>query len=235
MRNILTIFACLGLAGCVAPPMLTYVSMALDGASFFTTGKSVGDHAISAAVDEDCAMLRVVTEQDVEAVCREYASQEEREAAVAPTVVTAFKTLFTTIEPGKVPPPVDAGPAPILPVAYLTGIGIGDAPRGIGDALRGIGDAPPETIENRRAIYLLFGNFDSIDGAEKMAARVTGVSTVVAPAMAGDALYFRVVAGPIAAGETDAAQSRLTTIGIDNSWAASLCTRDLGAPPCDND
>ncbi|MCH7942088.1 MAG: hypothetical protein IIB67_02520, partial [Proteobacteria bacterium] len=46
--------------------------------------------------------------------------------------------------------------------------------------------------------------------------------------------YFRVVAGPIAAGETAAAQSRLAAVGINNSWAANLCRRNLGAPPCDN-
>ncbi len=222
MGKVLTIIACLGLAGCVAPPIITYASMALDGASFLSTGKSVGDHALSAAVDEDCAILRAVTEQNVEAVCREYANEEERQAAVAPAVVTAFKTMFTEIEPPKVPPPLDAGPAPVLPVTYLTG--------GIG-----LDEAPQEMIENSRAIYLMIGNFETIDGAEKMAARVTGIAAVVAPAMAGDALYFRVVAGPIAAGETGAVQARLTTIGIDNSWAANLCTRDLGAPPCNGD
>lgn len=221
MSKVLTIIACLGLAGCVAPPIITYASMALDGASFLSTGKSVGDHALSAAVDEDCAVLRIVTEQDVEAVCREYANEEERKAAVAPAVAAAFKTMFTAIEPGKVPPPVDVEPAPLPAAAYLIG--------GIG-----LNDAPRETIENSRAIYLMIGNFETIDGAEKMAARVTGIAAVVAPAMAGDALYFRVVAGPIAAGETDAVQARLTTIGIDNSWAANLCTRDLGAPPCNN-
>lgn len=218
MIKILAIIACLGLAGCVAPPILTYASVALDGMSFLATGKSVGDHALSAAVDEDCAVLRVVTEQDVEAVCREYASEEEREAAMAPTVVAAFKSLMVEIEPGKVPRTVE--PAPLLAVAAMTGV-----------------DEESTVIsaaENRTAVYLMIGNFPSPDGAEKLAARVNGLSTVVAPAMAGDALYFRVVAGPIGPGETDAAQSRLAAMGIGNSWAANLCTRDLGAPPCDN-
>ena len=95
MGKILAIFACLGLAGCIAPPILTYASMALDGASLLTTGKTIGDHALSAAVDEDCALLRVVTEQDVEAVCRDYANEDERKAAVAPTRVTAFMSTGT--------------------------------------------------------------------------------------------------------------------------------------------
>ncbi len=77
MSRVLAIIVCIGLAGCVAPPVLTYATVALDGASFLTTGKSVGDHALSAAVNENCAVLRVVTEGNVEAVCREYASEEE--------------------------------------------------------------------------------------------------------------------------------------------------------------
>ncbi len=220
MGKFLTVFACLGLVGCVAPPIFTYASMALDGASFVATGKSVGDHALSAVVDKDCALLRVVTEQDVGAVCRNYTSEEERDAAVAPAVVSAFKTMFTKIEPRKVPPRTDVGPVPILPVALTGGTGMSGA--------------RDENIENRRGIYLMIGNFPSIEGAEKLAARVTGISTVIAPAMAGDVRYFRVVAGPIAPGETNAAQSRLTAVGIDHSWAARLCASDLGAPPCDN-
>ena len=105
MWKVLGVFGCLGLAGCVAPPIITYASAALDGVSFVATGKSVGDHALSAMVDEDCALLRAVTERDVKAVCREYASEDERKAAMAPTVVATFKTLFVTIEPEKVPPP----------------------------------------------------------------------------------------------------------------------------------
>ena len=220
MWKVLGVFGCLGLAGCVAPPIITYASVALDGVSFVATGKSVGDHALSAAVDEDCALLRAVTERDVRAVCREYASEEERQAAMAPTVVATFKTLFVAIDPAKVPPQAPGDPAPLLPVAFMDGTGE--------DGARS------ENLENRRAIYLMIGNFSSVDGAEKLAARVAGMSAVVAPAMAGDALYFRVVAGPIAPGETGAAQSRLAAAGIENSWVASLCTRDLGAPPCDN-
>ncbi len=153
MGKILAIIVTIGLAGCAAPPIITYASVALDGASFLTTGKSVGDHALSAAVDEDCAVLRVVTEQDVEAVCREYASEEEREAAMAPTVVAAFKTLMVEINPPKVPRAIE--PAPILAVAGM-----------------GEGSALKSAVENRPAVYLMIGNFPSQDGAEKLAARV---------------------------------------------------------------
>ena len=220
MSRFLAIIACIVLAGCAAPPLLTYASMALDGASYAATGKSVGDHALSAAVDEDCAVLRVVTEQDVAAVCREYATQEERDAAMAPTVVAAFKTLMVEPDPRKVPTS-SSEPVPMISVAYMTGTGETSMLQPV--------------VDNRPAVFLMLGNFSSLDGAEKLAARVSGLSTVVSPAMAGDALSCRVVAGPIVAEDTGAVQSRLAAVGIGNSWAANLCTRDLGAPPCDSE
>lgn len=215
MQRLFAIFACLVLSGCVMPPIVNFASVALDVVSFMATGKSVSDHALSAVVDEDCAVFRAVTEQNVEAVCQAYASEEERQAAIAPAVTSAFKTVF--VEPDKVPPGIDDAP---LPVALMDGIGESAA--------------RDERGENQPAIYLMIGNFPSLGGAEKLAARVTGISTVVAPAMAGDNRYFRVAAGPITAGETDAAQARLVSVGINHSWTASLCPRDLGAPPCDN-
>ena len=234
MGEIFLIFACLGLSGCIAPPIVTYVSMALDGASFIATGKSVGDHFISAAVNKDCALLRVITEQDVEAVCREYpkedASEElgadQQEAATELTFKDDFKIPLMDVEAKKAPLLVAGDAEPSLPITDLGA----DLPGTITPA------AFTESLGNRSAIYLMIGNFTSKEGAEKLAARVTGqmvgMSAAVAPAMAGDSLYFRVVAGPIAPGETDAAQSRLAAAGINNSWAAKLCSQNLGSPPC---
>ncbi len=42
------------------PPALTVASLAVDGASYAATGKSVTDHALSAATGHDCALLRPV-------------------------------------------------------------------------------------------------------------------------------------------------------------------------------
>lgn len=220
MLRVFTVTACLGLAGCVAPPIVTYVSLALDGMSFATTGKSVGDHALSAVVGKDCALLRVISEGDIKAVCLKYATDEEREIAVAPSAASTFRDANVEIAPEKIPPNPDEYTVPILLVAAR------------GDVVESLGGN--KFTENRQAIYLMIGNFPSIEGAEKLAARVTGMPAVVAPATAGDARYFRVVAGPIAPDKTKFAQSRLQSIGIGNSWLANLCTGSLGAPPCEN-
>ncbi|MDH5188197.1 MAG: hypothetical protein OEW37_04490 [Rhodospirillaceae bacterium] len=56
------------LSGCLAlPPAIQFASLALDGFSYMSTGKSVSDHAISAFTNKDCAMHRAL--DDVNGVC----------------------------------------------------------------------------------------------------------------------------------------------------------------------
>lgn len=48
------------LSGCTVTPAVDAVSWTVDGVSYFLTGKSMTDHALSAAAGKDCAMTRVV-------------------------------------------------------------------------------------------------------------------------------------------------------------------------------
>lgn len=243
MGKILAVFACLGLTGCIAPPIVTYVTLAMDGASFLTTGKSVGDHVLSVAVNEDCALLRVLTEQGVAAVCREYPDEklgaDLQEAATALTFEADFEIPLLEVEPEKVPLLVANDPEPLLSDA-VTPVAFTEGPGTVGAGYQSLGGTGYQSLGNQSAVYLMIGNFSSKESAELLAARVTGqttgqlagIRTAVAPAMAGESLYFRVIAGPIAPGETSAAQSRLAAAGFNNSWAAKLCSQNLGAPPC---
>ncbi len=264
-------FACFGLTGCVLPPVLSYASMALDGASYLATGKSISDHALSAAVKQDCAVWRVVSEQDVDAVCQEYAEDaagdsiavalEAGNGAVAPPAVRppilktqpaeivlasaapvepaaelAIKAtpepvdLLLGIDPAKLPADPDSNPVSGIDPAKLPADPDSNPVSGIEPAAT---DSAPGAT-NRKAIYLVIGSFRSVDHAERLAAQMSGITTAIAPALVGDDRYYRVVVGPYEPGETGDAQSRLAAAGIGNTWAASLCTGDLGAPPCDS-
>jgi len=48
------------LGGCTISPAMDAFSWTADGVSFILTGKSMTDHAMSAAAGQDCAMTRVV-------------------------------------------------------------------------------------------------------------------------------------------------------------------------------
>jgi hypothetical protein len=65
-RVVLVLLVPFLLAGCALPPALTIASLAADGVSYFATGKSTTDHALSAIAEEDCALVRAVKE---EAIC----------------------------------------------------------------------------------------------------------------------------------------------------------------------
>jgi len=49
------------LSGCGLPESLTVAGLVIEGGSFLGTGKTVSDHALSAATDRDCRMLAGVT------------------------------------------------------------------------------------------------------------------------------------------------------------------------------
>ncbi len=72
--------AALVLSGCGVPPLITMASAALDSMSLLSTGKSFTGHAMSAATKKDCAVWRVVGDQDV---CREFDAGKKSRLVVA--------------------------------------------------------------------------------------------------------------------------------------------------------
>jgi len=87
------------------PPVYSFVSFALDGVSIIATGKSVSDHALSAAVEKDCAMWRVLKEQDIKVVCREYADGSETAIPVAANHPAPEPATYTFAAAEVSPPP----------------------------------------------------------------------------------------------------------------------------------
>lgn len=66
MRNVtLALISSVFLAGCALPPAVTVASLVADGVSYVATGKSTTDHAVSAVVREDCALLRAVQDKEI--------------------------------------------------------------------------------------------------------------------------------------------------------------------------
>ena len=53
------------LGGCVLAPTYQLASIAATGLSYALTGKSISDHALSTVTEQDCAMLRVMSGDEV--------------------------------------------------------------------------------------------------------------------------------------------------------------------------
>ncbi len=77
LRRLLIIVCPLLVGACALPLPLQIAVWATDGISYVMTSKSVSDHGLSAAVGQDCAVHRAITEG---AICRE---DTDNEAVVA--------------------------------------------------------------------------------------------------------------------------------------------------------
>lgn len=202
------------LAGCVAPPVVTIATLALDGVSYFATGKGVGDHLLSAATHQDCALWHVVSEQDLAAVCRDYDGTEGTilVAADSPKRADDDSRYFAALTYRE--------PAPVLqPIAFQPQL-VAETP---------VLAKPPE---NRKAVYLVAGSFRQLDNAQQRAVRLSGSAVMVTTAAVHGEVFHRVVAGPFVGEDMMAARSRIVAAGIAEPWAINLCTSDLAPPPC---
>ncbi len=60
------------LAGCGAPPAFLIASLTLDAAFLASTGKTPGEHALSAVVQQDCAVRQLMADGDLCQVVTDY-------------------------------------------------------------------------------------------------------------------------------------------------------------------
>ncbi len=107
-RGLLAPLLLLLAGGCAVPPAVSVASLAADGVSYVTTGKSVTDHGISAATGHDCALLRPVLadkpvcdttlgERGREIPVEQGQASVPRPDAVAPAPPAAPRTRYVTV------------------------------------------------------------------------------------------------------------------------------------------
>ena len=90
MRATIIVGAILLLAGCVAiPPAVSIASWAINGVSYLASGKSVTDHAISAILDQDCAMWRIIKGDPM---CFDYPAEDGSVMVAENEAPAAFET-----------------------------------------------------------------------------------------------------------------------------------------------
>lgn len=91
VKNRIAVMALLAplLSGCGLPEAVTVAGLVVEGGSFLGTGKTVSDHALSAAADRDCSMLAGITRGRL---CEEEAGQPagDRKKLRRPAVATGL-------------------------------------------------------------------------------------------------------------------------------------------------
>ncbi len=63
--QLLVAAAALALSGCGAPAGFILASLAIDGVALVATGKTPGEHALSAIMEQDCAVRNLMADGDL--------------------------------------------------------------------------------------------------------------------------------------------------------------------------
>jgi hypothetical protein len=178
------------LAGCgVVPPVIAALSYAIDGVSLIGSGKSVSDHALSAATERDCALFRVFTTGEI---CRDYA-------------LTA-----STLPLDLSPAPAAAGHAGRDGAETPSAVAVAVVPRPV--------PAETRPAATARLSYLVLASFREARPAEQLAAAHGAIGASVKEAEVDGKHWYRVVAGPARMGELAALQASLTGVGLERPW-----------------
>jgi len=61
----LSLVAALSMSGCAVPVTVTAASYAMSGFTLMDQGKTLTDVVLSAALDQDCAMWRIIQDQPI--------------------------------------------------------------------------------------------------------------------------------------------------------------------------
>jgi hypothetical protein len=209
--GLLALLLPLGLGGCGAPVAFQVASLAVDGVSYLATGKSLFDHGLSAVAEEDCAMLRVVTEGQI---CRdgETALVEAKPEAAMPE---------------EAPAP-EAGPAQPVEVAELPPPPAFEAPAPAAVPPEPAGAPVPVTEDAR---YLVIASVPNPDGAQRLADRHAELKASVLPAEVKGRTTYRVVVGPVSLGDVAMVEDRLEAAGIKDSWRLRAPARPASHRP----
>jgi hypothetical protein len=85
VKRVLILALPLLIAGCGGPPVFELVYYGIQGVSLATSGRSVGDHAISAMMDQDCVVFRIVKG---DSICHD---AEEDDIPVSVSIARALK------------------------------------------------------------------------------------------------------------------------------------------------
>lgn len=211
------IWACplvLWLGGCVAfalPPTLTAASYAADGASLLFSGKSVTDHALSGAADEDCALWRMV---QFKSPCRPYADPESQIATGDGVSSDVPENVVTTSD---APSSRDAA----LPArdAAITESKLAPPPKAVTYA-----EPPTFTPATSTAAavseprVLVFGSFARRANADRLARAHRDLQAKVVSTKVKGKTYYRVVAAATSMPEAEAMRLKVVAAGVNGAW-----------------
>jgi len=261
MKRVWVLGATLLLAGCGLPPTLQVASYLFDGISYLASDKSLTDHAISVAMNEDCALFRVVRDRRIcvddkslpTATALEKGDVIEVAVDPAPGTGSAFSdgTAFAGVRPPAAPASVAEVSAPTMadeiasetvdalrriapaagPVEGAAAPVFDAGPEPLVDASGGAA-ARPLAAKPDEGRYLVLGSFRDPAHAARALDLYAALAPRLAPAEIDGRQWHRVVVGPLATAKMSETRRQAAALGVDGSWPVTLCAGDAGPRPC---
>ena len=204
MKRAWVLGATLLLGGCGLPPSVQIASYVFDGLSYLASDKTLTDHAISAAMDEDCALMRAIRGNHICGDDNLPTVAALADGEVIETTPAAATTTATTI----------------APVRKADG---GVPPRRAAES-----ETRTEATAAAEGRYLVLGSFRDPAHADRALRLYAAVAPQIAPAEIDGRQWHRVVVGPVAEPEMADARRQVAALGIDGVWPVTLCADDLG-------
>ena len=235
------------LPGCGLPTAVTVATYAADGVSFVATGKGVTDHALSAAVDRDCALLRAM---NGDAVCRAkpgtVAKRDVRtaEGRIAGGTPLPEEPAARAVAQASVWAPVaDIEVASVREAARPLEMAAAGSPAEARAIAESVASVATITVADTRSARrdaaaqasrwaLVLESHADAAKAEAARARYGALRPTVVTATVDGKLTHRVVSGPYTDIEIGAARLEAREAGARTAWAARICPSNAPAASC---
>ncbi|MBC8339901.1 MAG: SPOR domain-containing protein [Alphaproteobacteria bacterium] len=235
------------LGGCAMPLSVQVASLIADGVSLATTEKTLGDHALSAVAQQDCAIWRFVNGEDV---CHEAAP--DGPVMVAETAIdagltkaakdkTANASIKAKIEVSELEPvaaPEKQAAAQGVDVASLEPVILPMAAKVIPENSAPGSEMASETVletasvpasipvptsnETNAGTYYVLASFRRIANAERLARNTIALSARVVTGTAKGGTVYRVAVGPVSKAKRRAVRGTLIRAGFIDAWALTM-------------
>jgi len=234
-----TTLAPIVLGGCFLPAGVQIASFFAEGVSLMTTDKTLGDHGLSAVTNQDCAVWRVINDEEI---CRDYepgdspvmVANANSDAAKAPEELSPTVGLENSL--------VDADDmnlvgAPEIEIASLKPIDAPTKPTIIpaieedpivptlptAENTRTDEPSPtPTAVKISGGTFFVIASFSRISGAKRFARRHAALAMQVFAGTAKGKTVYRVATGPVDKTQRPTVRGKLIDVGFDDVWALKL-------------
>ena len=247
------------ITGCAT---LELLSLGVSGVSYIVSGKSLSDNIVSAMIDEDCALHRLVLGEQI---C--FASGDAGTMIAAQQAKTPYLAHVSQVNlqlkidedivglgDNQVINDVEIALAKHTDIAALDKSQVSERagpPLAIGKAAIAPGVLRQEVAKNmtlidglmannalssqQAQVYVVIGSFNQLKFAqERQLAYLNLNAEVIINNSNSQKTQYRVVVGPFTNMENEAALAQLLpALEKFQPWRIKLCARSLSAPPCD--